>query len=58
MRRFTEKDVMKANQRLIERKTVDISKLSPASQEIIKNFTVTAEEINRAFAKSQKKEVL
>lgn len=52
-RKFTINDVLRANQRLIERKPIDISKLSPVSQEIIRNFTVSAEEINRAFAKTQ-----
>ena len=32
----------------------NLSKLSPASREILENFSMTGEEINKAFAKARK----
>ena len=54
-RRITREDIIKANQQIIDNNRLDISKLSPASQSIIRNFHITAEDVNIAFSEAKRK---
>lgn len=54
---FTADDVRKINQDLIDKKSLDISKLSPFSQKIIRQFQLSplsTSEINSAYSVARK----
>ena len=51
---FTIGDVREVNQSRINKKTVDLTKLTPTSQKFIRETRFTAKEINEAFAAARK----
>jgi hypothetical protein len=51
---FTVDDVREVNQSRINKQTVDLTKLTPVSQKIIRETRFTAKDINKAFAAARK----
>ena len=51
---FSIDDVREVNRNRINKQSVDLSKLTPVSQKIIRETRFTAKEINQAFAAARK----